>query len=123
MHQRHVEAMLACQHPSGMLREVLDFPGSYQEFTVTCMLAYAIARGMRRGWFDDRYRAALDLAWQGITERIDEAGGIVDACTNTGVQEDLRAYLDRPAVFGRDDRSGSFALWLALEMAQLRGEV
>ncbi len=123
IHQRHVEAMLACQHPSGMLPEVLNFPGSYQEFTVTCMLAYVIARGMRRGWFNRHYQAALDLAWQGITERIDETGGIVDACTNTGVQEDLRAYLDRPAVFGRDDRSGSFALWLALEMAQLQGEV
>jgi rhamnogalacturonyl hydrolase YesR len=123
IHQHHIEAMLACQHSSGMLREVLNVPGSYQEFTVTCMLAYAMARGMRRGWFDSRYQAALELAWQGITERIDESGGIVDACTNTGVQEDLRAYLDRPAVFGRDDRSGSFALWLALELAQLRGEV
>jgi rhamnogalacturonyl hydrolase YesR len=123
IHQRHVEAMLACQHASGMLPQVLNFPGSYQEFTVTCLLAYTLARGMRRGWFDRRYQAALDLAWQGITERIDETGGIVDACTNTGVQEDLRAYLDRPAVFGRDDRSGSFALWLALEIAQLRGEV
>jgi len=123
MHQHHIEAMLACQHPSGMLPQVLNIPGSYQEFTVTCMLAYAIARGMRRGWFDNRYQAALDLAWRGITERIDETGGIVDACTNTGVQEDLRAYLDRPAVFDRDDRSGSFALWLALELAQLRGEV
>ncbi len=123
IHRRHIHAMLACQHPSGMLPEVLNFPGSYQEFTVTCMLAYCLARGMRRGWFDNRYQAALDLAWQGITERIDEAGGIVDACTNTGVQEDLRAYLDRPAVFGHDDRSGSFALWLALEMAQLRSEV
>jgi rhamnogalacturonyl hydrolase YesR len=123
MHQHHIEAMRTCQHPSGMLPQVLNVPGSYQEFTVTCMLAYAIARGMRRGWFDSRYQAVLDLAWQGITERIDETGGIVDACTNTGVQEDLRAYLDRPAVFGRDDRSGSFALWLALELAQLRGEV
>lgn len=123
IHQRHIDAMLTCQHTSGMLPEVLNFPGSYQEFTVTCMLAYCLARGMRRGWFDNRYQTALDLAWQGISERIDEAGGIVDACTNTGVQEDLRAYLDRPAVFGRDDRSGSFALWLALEMAQLRGEV
>ncbi len=123
IHQRHIDAMLTSQHDSGMLPEVLTFPGSYQEFTVTCMLAYCLARGMRRGWFDHRYQATLNLAWQGITERIDEAGGIVDACTNTGVQEDLRAYLDRPAVFGRDDRSGSLALWLALEMAQLRGEV
>lgn len=115
--------MLACQHTSGMLPEVLNFPGSYQEFTVTCMLAYCLARGMRRGWFDNRYQTPLDLAWQGISERIDETGGIVDACTNTGVQEDLRAYLDRPAVFGRDDRSGSFALWLALEMARLQNTV
>ncbi len=123
IHQRHIEAMLACQHTSGMLPEVLNFPGSYQEFTVTCMLAYCLARGMRRGWFDNRYQTPLDLAWQGISERIDETGGIVDACTNTGVQEDLRAYLDRPAVFGRDDRSGSFALWLALEMARLQNTV
>jgi rhamnogalacturonyl hydrolase YesR len=83
------------------------------------MVGYCLARGLRRGWLDASYRAALDLAWQGVVERIDATGGVVDACTNTGVQTSLRAYLDRPAVFGRDDRSGSMALWFALEMAQL----
>ena len=59
------------------------------------------------------------LAWQGVTERIDNAGGLVDCCTNTGVQENLQAYLDRPAIFGRDDRGGAMALWFAVEMEQL----
>ena len=43
----------------------------------------------------------------------------MDCCTNTGVQESLQAYLDRPAIFGRDDRGGAMALWFALEMEQL----
>jgi hypothetical protein len=59
------------------------------------------------------------LAWQGVTERLDQDGGIVDACTNTGVQSSVRDYLDRPAIFARDDRSGAMALWFATEMMQL----
>jgi hypothetical protein len=74
----------------------------------------------RRGWLDTSFRASVDLAWQGVTERIDDQGGIVDACTNTGVQDSRRDYLDRPAIFGRDDRSGSMALWFALELSRLQ---
>ena len=75
-----------------------------------------MARAVRRGWLDASYRHTIDLAWQGVTERIDDAGGLVDCCTNTGVQENLQAYLDRPAIFGRDDRGGAMALWFAVEM-------
>jgi rhamnogalacturonyl hydrolase YesR len=120
MHRQHLDALQQCQHLSGMYPQVLDVPGSYQEFTVTCMIGYALAQGLRRGWLDRSYQATMELAWQGVVERIDEHAGVVDACTNTGVQENLRAYLDRPAIFGRDDRSGAMALWFALEMAQLR---
>jgi len=35
------------------------------------------------------------------------------------VQENLQAYLDRPAIFGRDDRGGAMALWFAVEMEYL----
>jgi rhamnogalacturonyl hydrolase YesR len=83
------------------------------------MVGYAMARGLRLGWLDAAYRSALDRAWQGVTERLDATGGVVDACTNTGVQRHVRAYLDRPALDGRDDRSGAMALWFAIEMAQL----
>ncbi len=119
MHVRHLEALRQRQLPSGMFAQVLNVSGAYQEFTVTCMIGYAMARALRRGWLEASYRQAINLAWQGVSERIDEAGGLVDCCTNTGVQESLQAYLDRPAIFGRDDRGGAMALWFALEMEQL----
>jgi len=119
IHVRHLEALRQRQLPSGMFAQVLNVPGSYQEFTVTCMIGYAIARALRRGWLDASYRHTLERAWQGVRERIDDAGGLVDCCTNTGVQENVQAYIDRPAIFGRDARGGAMALWFALEMEQL----
>ena len=114
-----LDALRDVQRPSGMLPQVLDFPGSYDEFTATCMLGYSIARGLRRGWLDDELRRTLDLAWQGVSERIDDVGSVVDACASTGVQQNVRDYLDRPAIYGFDDRSGGMALWFALELERL----
>jgi unsaturated rhamnogalacturonyl hydrolase len=119
MHVRHLAALQQRQLPSGMFGQVLNVPGSYQEFTVTCMIGYAMARAVRRGWLDASYRPTIDRAWQGVAERIDDTGGLVDCCTNTGVQENVQAYLDRPAIFGRDDRGGAMALWFAVELEQL----
>ena len=115
-HTRHLTALRDYQQPSGMWSEIIDFPGSYQEMTVTCMIGYAMARGMRLGWLDDSYADSLMLAWQGVSERIDDEGGLVDVCTGTGVQTSTRDYLDRPAIFGWDERGGAMALWFSCEM-------
>ena len=115
-HRRHLSALLDYQQLSGMWRQIIDFPGSYQEMTVTCMVGYAMARGMRLGWLDDSYAESLMLAWQGVSERIDDEGGLVDVCTGTGVMSSTREYLDRPAIFGWDERGGALALWFTCEM-------
>ena len=114
-----IESLGRLQHLSGMLPQVLDFPGSYDEFTATCMLGYALARGLRRGWLPPEYRDKAELAWYAISERIDDVGNVTDACASTGVQLTVRRYLDRPAIFGFDDRSGGLALWFAVEMERL----
>ena len=119
MYLRLVESLRQSQRPSGMVPQVLDFPGSYDEFTAACMLGYSLARGLRQGWLPDDYRNAAELAWQGVAERIDDVGNVVDACASTGVQQNVRDYLDRPAIYGFDDRSGGFALWFAVEMERL----
>ena len=116
---KQMDALRAFQEPSGMYLQVADFPGSYQEFTATCMVGYAMARGLRLGWLDPSLRGNLNLAWRGVTERIDDRGQVVDACIGTGVQANLQDYLDRPAVSGVDDRSGSMALWFTVEMVRL----
>lgn len=119
MYLQLMEALRGLQRQSGLLPQVLDFPGSYDEFTATCMMGYSLARGLRYGWLPDNYHETLDLAWQGVSERIDDVGNVVDACASTGVQQNVRDYLDRPAIYGFDDRSGGMALWFAVEMERL----
>jgi rhamnogalacturonyl hydrolase YesR len=118
IHARHLEALQSYQLASGMFPQVLNVPGSYQECTVTCMLGIAMARGVRRGWLPTSYRTTFERAWQSVLERIDDQAGLIDCCTNTGVQDSVQAYIDRPAIFGRDDRGGAMAMWFALEMEQ-----
>ena len=119
MYRRLIESLRGLQRQSGLLPQVLDFPGSYDEFTATCMMGYAVARGLLRGWLSDDFRSSVELAWQAVSERIDDVGNVVDACASTGVQQNVRDYLDRPAIYGFDDRSGGFALWFAVEMERL----
>lgn len=121
-HRRHLDALLRRQQPWGTFGELVDVPGAWGELTSTCMVGYALARGLRMGWLTDsdigRYRAGLNACWRAVSERIDDAGGVVDGCISTGVMPDMRAYLNRTAVSGHDDRTGSMALWFACEMHQ-----
>ena len=120
IHTRHIDALRRLQRPSGLLCQLLDFPGSYQELTATCMVGYAVARGLRLGWLDDTYRGFADSLWSAASERIGMDGHVVDGCTGTGAVNDRRFYLDRAAEFGQDDRTGNLALWCAVEMERLR---
>ena len=118
-HIKHLEALIALQQPDGTWLQMLDYPGSYHEMSVTCMVGYALARGIRSGWLDGKYREPLERAWRATSERIDDEGGLVDVCTGTGVQTSTKEYLDRPAEFGFDYRGGSMALWFAVEVERL----
>ena len=120
--RRHMAALRPLQQPSGMYLQVLDCPGSYQELTATCMIGYAMARGIRLGVLDQTFRGPVDRAWRAARERIDTAGNVVDGCASTGVMDGLQSYLDRPANSGYDDRTGAMALWFAAEIARLNSE-
>ena len=121
-HRRHLDALMRVQQPWGTFGELVDLPGAWGELTSTSMVGYALARGLRLGWLpsDDAagYSAGLKACWRALSERIDAEGGVVDGCISTGVMPDARAYLNRTAVNGYDDRTGSLALWFACEMAQ-----
>ena len=118
-HTRHLQALRGAQRPSGMFTQLLDMPGTYQELTSVCMVGYAVARGLRLGWLDDSWRDFADSLWRAASERVGLDGHVVDGCTGTGAVNDRRFYIDRPAEFGQDDRTGNLALWFAVEMARL----
>ncbi len=114
----HMQALCAHQDESGMWHQVIDVPRSYPELTATCMITFALIRGMREGWIDDgTYRPVVEKAWEGIKVRIGSDGSLFQVCTGTGKQKSLQDYLDRPAITGRDERGGAMALMCAVEMA------
>ena len=119
-HRSHLESIIATAAPSGMLRQVLDVRGSYEELSATCMTGYALARGIRLGWLSRAlFGGPLERLWKASLARVDSNGDLVDVCTGTGPQPSLGAYLNRTALSGYDDRGGSLASWFAAEMLAL----
>ncbi len=107
----------------GAWHQVVDEPGTYREFTVTAMTVAAMARGLRLGWLDRSFDEVVQRGWRAVQARVSETGDLVDVCTGTGAGQNATReyYLNRPALFGPDDRGGAMALTAALEMHALTG--
>ena len=119
--ERLMSGMRRYQAPDGAWHQVVDEPGTYREFTVTAMTVAAMARGIRLGWLDGSYREVVERGWRAVQARVSESGDLVDVCTGTGAGANATRdyYLNRPAIFGPDDRGGAMALTAALEMHAL----
>lgn len=116
----HLEALLPYQDEDGMWHEVIDYPGSFAELTSTAMIGIAIKQGLDKGWLqEETFRPALDKAWNAVKIRTSFDGVFINACTSTGKMSSLDDYLDRLAIFDRDDRAGGMVMNFAIEMAGL----
>lgn len=116
--RKHIDSLHWFQDPTGAWRQVIDELGSYRELTSTCMITFAIVRGMRNGWLDEaKYKPIVERAWRAIKTRVAPDGSLVDVCTGTGKQKNLRAYFDRTAILGRDARGGAMSLMVSTEIA------
>lgn len=118
--RKQMAALKKVQSPAGTWRQVIDHPESYREVTATAMHLAAMARGIRLGWLDRTYLPVAERAWRGLNARIADDGGLADVCDGTGAGPTLRYYLERPAVFGMNDRGGAMSLLAAVEMAELQ---
>jgi rhamnogalacturonyl hydrolase YesR len=115
--QRHMEALHPHQDATGMWHQIIDRPESYRELSATCMIGYAMLRGIRSGWLEAAsYGPLIRRAWEAVNARIADDGSLFDVCAGTGKQKTQRAYFERPAIQGKDDRGGAMALLFAVEM-------
>ena len=116
--QAHIRALVEHQDSSGCWHQLIDVPGSYRELSCTCMITFALLRGVRSGWLErQHYLPVIDKAWRAIRLRVAADGSLVDVCTGTGKGENRRYYLDRKAILGPDPRGGAMALLVSTEMA------
>ena len=117
-YRKHMSALARHQDPNGMWHQVVDHPESYREMTSTCMITFAMVRGLRNNWLNpEGFEPIVKRAWNAIKTRIASNGRLVDVCTGTGKHKDLRAYFDRTAILGTDERGGAMAFMVATEMA------
>lgn len=116
--QKHLTALKPHQDvKTGCWHQVIDHPESYDEYTATCMIGFAMQRGIRRGWLaKDDFQPSVDRAWRAIQERTATDGKLVNVCSGTGKQKTLQDYFDRPAINGRDDRGGAMGLMFTTEL-------
>ncbi len=121
--QDHLTALIKHQDPTGAWHQVIDHPESYRELTSTCMITYAMVRGVRRGWLDAKqFAPAIEKGWEAVKVRVADSGELVDVCTGTGKMKSLRDYYDRTAILGKDARGGAMSLLICSEMAAWEAE-
>lgn len=121
-YRAHMAALRPYQDEAGMWHQVIDHPEAYREMTSTCMITFAMARGLQLGWLDsDTYRPTVNRAWEAIKLRIGSDGSIAGVCVGTGKLKTLQEYLDRPKTLGQDERGGAMAFLASVEMARLIG--
>ncbi|MCP5145006.1 MAG: glycoside hydrolase family 88 protein [Gammaproteobacteria bacterium] len=109
--------LLQWQTPDGMWREIIDMPGAWRELSATAMIAAAMLKAVELGVVEgDAYHDAVERAWQAVLRRTGADGNLLDVCESTPRQPDDAAYLNRAAVFGRDDRGGAMVMYFATEL-------
>ena len=71
--QQLTEALIPYQHESGLWYQVPtmgDQEGNYLEASGSSMFAYAIAKGVNKGYLDQRFKAVANKAFDGLTQEL-----------------------------------------------------
>jgi unsaturated rhamnogalacturonyl hydrolase len=94
--RRQIEGIKPLQTESGMWRQVLDHPESWEETSCTAMFAYSIARAANRGWIDPSNMAVARKAFAGVCRHVTPDGAVNGTCQGTNIGMDMKYYIDRP---------------------------
>jgi rhamnogalacturonyl hydrolase YesR len=116
--QRHAAGLIGLQSKSGLWHQVLDHPESYEETSCTAMFALAMARGVRNGWLDQKYREAALKGWDGVKSKIDDDGTVHGICRGTEIGGDLEFYFKRQT-FDHDPRGLGAVITAGVEISKL----
>jgi unsaturated rhamnogalacturonyl hydrolase len=93
----HAAGLIATQGHAGLWHQLLDRRESYEETSASAMFVYALARGINRGWLDERaFGPPASLGWNAVASRVNAQGQVEGTCIGTGMGWDPMFYLYRP---------------------------
>jgi rhamnogalacturonyl hydrolase YesR len=112
-YRKMMAALLAHQAESGMWRQLIDHPESWEESSASAMFTYAFISGVKNGWLPaETYGPAARKAWIALVGYLTPEGLLREVCVGTGKRNDRQHYLDRPRVTG-DTHGQAPMLWSA----------
>jgi rhamnogalacturonyl hydrolase YesR len=110
---RMMATLLKHQADSGMWRQLIDHPESWEESSSSAMFTYAFVTGVKNGWLpEETYGPAARKAWIALVGYLTPDADLREVCVGTGKKDDLQYYLDRPRVAG-DAHGQAPMLWTA----------
>ncbi len=96
-YRAHVEGLATRQGGAGLWHQLLDRNDSYLETSASAMFVYAIARGINRGWLDEKaYGPIVSLGWNAVAQKVNAQGQVEGTCVGTGMGFDPMFYYYRP---------------------------
>lgn len=111
-------SLLKYQAESGMWRQLIDEPSSWEESSGTAMFTYAMVTGVKNGWLDkETYAPAARKAWLALVSKINANADISDVCEGTNKRNDKQYYFDRKRLTG-DLHGQAPILWTAAAFLQ-----
>ena len=126
-YRKMMAALLKHQAESGLWRQLVDKPDTWEETSGSGMFAYAMVTGVKRGWLDAKtYGPAARKAWLALVDRVDEEGYLSDVCRGTNkaakmvgpdLDKQYEFYLARPRVKG-DHHGQAPLLWTAAALLE-----
>jgi unsaturated rhamnogalacturonyl hydrolase len=111
-------SLLKYQAPSGLWRQLVDEPLSWEESSSTGMFTYAMVVGVKKGWLaKEKYAPAARKAWIGLVSYLNENADVKEVCEGTNKKNDKQYYLDRKRVTG-DLHGQAPILWTAAALIE-----
>lgn len=115
-YQHMMATLKGYQDASGMWKQLLDDPESWNETSGTAMFCYAMAVGVKSGWLaEEQFGPVVRKAWLALIDQMDERGDIRNVCEGTNKKNDRQYYLDRRRLTG-DMHGQAPMLWTAFAL-------
>jgi rhamnogalacturonyl hydrolase YesR len=112
LYRRHVAGLKKYQPESGVWHNIVDHPDTWQETSCSLLFAYAIARGVNRGWLPAEDMAVARKAFVGVSSKyVTTEGKLNGTVRGTGIGLTFDYYAERERF--DDDLHGRGPLLLA----------
>lgn len=109
MLREETEALMRVRDPAtGVWYQVLDEggrPGNYREASASCMICYAVAKGLRKGYLPEKWAPEVRRSWEGTVSQFVTvtAEGLIN----------LNKCCQVAGLGGKDHRDGTFAYYIS----------